>query len=142
MGNTELNEIIQVAEFRSALRKFLSQGERIAASNGITSQWYMLLLLIKGARDGSQRSTVTELTTRLHLAQHTVTELVSRAVQAGLIRRTVSKADRRVVHLRLSAKGEQLFQLLFEALRHDRQILAELLKDLGTVDRRDRGSHL
>ena len=41
--------------------------------------------MIKGAPDGSEQSTVTELADRLQLAQSTVTELVSRAEETGLI---------------------------------------------------------
>ena len=42
--------------------------------------------MVKGAPDGSEQSTVTELAERLQLAQSTVTELVSRAEEAGLDR--------------------------------------------------------
>jgi DNA-binding MarR family transcriptional regulator len=135
VGDPVLDEIIRVAELRSGLRQFLSQSERVAASQGITSQWYTLLLMIKGAPDGSQRSTVTELRSRLHLAQHTVTELVKRAVQAGLILRTSSRTDRRVVFLSLSKKGERVFDQSFEALRNDRRLLTELVQGAGAEGR-------
>ena len=131
MRNLQLDDVMQTAEFRAALRQFLSQSERIAASRGITSQWYLLLLMIKGAPDGSQRSTVTDLTDRLQLAQHTVTELVTRAFRAELIRRTRSKTDRRVTYLTLSEKGERVFAESFEDLRIERQRLRELVQRLG-----------
>jgi DNA-binding MarR family transcriptional regulator len=132
VGSPELDEVIRVAGFRAALRQFLSQSERVAARYGITSQRYLLLLMIKGAPDGSQRSTVTELTTRLHLAQHTVTELVKRACRAQLVRRAPSKTDRRVVYLTLSEKGERVFAQSFEALQDDRRKLSELVEWLTT----------
>ena len=45
---------------------------------------------------------MTELAERLQLAQSTVTELVSRAEEVGLVMREQSAADGRVAHLRLS----------------------------------------
>src|SRR5215831_12303093 len=70
-----VSEAIQVATFRSALRSFLRSSEQIARENGLTPQRHLLLLMIKGSPDGSERSTITELTDRMKLAQSTVTEL-------------------------------------------------------------------
>ena len=61
-------DIIAVAEFRSALRHFLRRSEKIARQSGLTPQRYTLLMMIKGAADGSEQSTVTELSERLQLA--------------------------------------------------------------------------
>ena len=97
-------EVVQVAEFRTALRRFLRRSERIARQSGLTPQRYLLLLMIKGAADGREQSTVTELADRLQLAQSTVTELVSRAEETGLVTREQSAADGRVAHLRLSRR--------------------------------------
>jgi DNA-binding transcriptional ArsR family regulator len=80
-------DAIHVASFRGALRNFLRASEEIAQSNGLTPRRHLLLLMIKGAPDGSERATIGELTERLALAQSTVTELVKRAEQAGLIER-------------------------------------------------------
>src|SRR5436853_6991858 len=93
------------AEFRSALRRFLRRSERVARASGLTPQRHLLLLMIKGAPDGREQSTVTELSERLQLAQSTVTELVSRAEEAGLVAREQSQTDARVAHLRLTEDG-------------------------------------
>ena len=98
---------MRAAEFRSALRRFLRRSERIARSSGLTPQRYLLLLMIKGAPDGSEQSTVTELAERLQLAQSTVTELVRRAEEVGLVERETSAVDGRVAHLRLTDEGER-----------------------------------
>jgi DNA-binding MarR family transcriptional regulator len=119
-----------VAEFRVALRRFLHQTERVARECGITPRWYLLLLLIKGAPDLSERSTVTELAERLHLAQSSVTELVDRAEQAGLVRREPSPADGRVAYLRLTAEGEERFAEAFQSLASERRALREAIADL------------
>src|SRR5919201_6677663 len=102
-----IDDVANVAEFRAALRKFLRRSERNARQSGLTPQRYLLLLMIKGARDGSEQSTVTELAERLQLAQSTVTELVRRAEQVGLVVREQSSRDGRVAHLRLTAEGER-----------------------------------
>src|SRR6266536_6171834 len=100
-------EVVAVAEFRAALRQFLRTSERVARQSGLTPQRYLLLLMIKGAPDGSEQSTVTELSERLQLAQSTVTELVRRAEQIGLIERAQSNSDGRVNHLRLTEEGDR-----------------------------------
>ena len=79
------SEVARVADFRAALRAFLRKSERNARQSGLTPQRYLLLLMIKGAPDGSEQSTVTELAERLQLAQSTVTELVRRAEETGLV---------------------------------------------------------
>ena len=84
---------MEVAEFRAALRRFLRQSERVSRMYGLTPQRYQLLLMIKGAPDKSEHSTVTELADRLQLAQSTVTELVMRAEEIGLVVREASPRD-------------------------------------------------
>ena len=123
-------EAARVAEFRVALRRFLHGTERVAREVGITPRWYLLLLLIKGAPDLSERSTVTELAARLRLAQSSVTELVARAEQAGLVRREPSSDDGRVVYLRLTAEGEELLGQAFESLAAERRALREAIAEL------------
>jgi DNA-binding MarR family transcriptional regulator len=120
----------RVAEFRVALRRFQHGTERVAREIGITPRWYLVLLLIKGAPDLSERSTVTELAERLHLAQSSVTELVARAEQAGLVTREPSADDGRVVHLRLTLEGERRFAQAFESLAAERRALREAVADL------------
>jgi DNA-binding MarR family transcriptional regulator len=127
----EVVEYVRVAEFRAALRQFARGSERAARRWGLTPQRYQLLLMIKGAPSGDERSTVTELAQRLQLAQSTVTELVGRAEEAGLVRREQSTADGRVAHLRLSAEGERLLGGAFAELEADRQRLAEAFARLA-----------
>lgn len=123
-------EAIEVASLREALRAFMRESELIVQANGLTPQRHLLLLMIKGAPDGSERSTVTELTARLRLAQTTVTDLVRRAEQAGLIAREQSGADGRVAILRLTAEGERRLARSFHAHETERQRLRAMLKKL------------
>ena len=114
---------MRAAEFRSALRRFLRRSERIARSSGLTPQRYLLLLMIKGAPDGSEQSTVTELAERLQLAQSTVTELVRRAEEVGLVERETSAVDGRVAHLRLTEEGERRLAKAVTRLTGERDAL-------------------
>src|ERR687885_764860 len=121
----ETSRVVEVAEFREALRRFLRQSERVARQSGLTPQRHLLLLMIKGAADGSEQSTVTELADRLQLAQSTVTELVRRAEEAGLLEREQSAADGRVAHLRLTPEGESRLARAFTELQTERRELRE-----------------
>jgi DNA-binding MarR family transcriptional regulator len=125
-----VSDFSNVAEFRAALRLFLRRSERAARQSGLTPQRYLLLLMIKGAADGSQQSTVTELSQRLQLAQSTVTELVSRAEDAGLVQRSPSSADGRVAHLRLTTEGERRLLRAFIDLDAERAQLRDAFSHL------------
>jgi DNA-binding MarR family transcriptional regulator len=120
-----------VADFRAALRRFLRQSETISRKCGLTPQRYLLLLMIKGAPGGGEHSTVTELAERLQLAQSTVTELVMRAEEAGLVKRDLSPMDARVAHLRLTAEGEERLRKSFTHLATERSQLRDAIAHLG-----------
>ncbi len=123
-------EAIAVAALREALRGFLRESELIAQACGLTPQRYLLLLMIKGAPDGSRQATVTQLAQRLQFAQTTVTDLVSRAEQAGLIQRERSEDDARVTILRLTAEGERRLSRSFRAHATEREHLRTMLEQL------------
>lgn len=125
-----VDDVVTVAEFRAALRHFLRRSEQIARKSGLTLQRRLLLLMIKGAPDGSEQSTVTDLAERLQLAQSTVTELVRRAEEAGLLRREQSADDGRVAHLRLTAEGERRLANSFTSHATERRELQEAFRHL------------
>src|SRR6266516_1999547 len=118
-------EAARVADFRAALRQFLRITERNARGAGLTPQRYLLLLTIKGAPDHSEQSTVTELSERLQLAQSTVTELVRRAEDTGLVERERSSVDGRIAYLRLTAEGERRLASAFTSNESERRALLE-----------------
>ncbi len=128
-----VNDVMAVAELRAALRQFLRRSERVARQSGLTPQRYLLLLMIKGAPGGDEQSTVTQLSERLQLAQSTVTELVRRAEEAGLVAREQSQTDARVAHLRLTAEGERRLMLSFTELETERAQLRDAFAQLDAA---------
>jgi DNA-binding MarR family transcriptional regulator len=125
----------RVAEFRTQLRRFLLRTEAVTSGSNLTPQRYDLLLMIKAADRDGNGVRLTDLCDRLQMKQTAVTELVKRTEQAGLIGRHRSADDGRVSLLRLTAEGERRLVGVFEALRDDRQSLAESFAELAELFR-------
>jgi DNA-binding MarR family transcriptional regulator len=122
------NRYVPAAQFRAALRLFLRQSEEIARAAGLTPRQHLLLLQIAGSPAG--RTTVSELVEKLALTQSAVTELVQRAEQAGLVGRTGSLDDGRVVHLSLTSDGEAKLAVAHDALGRERAELRRVIDGL------------
>jgi DNA-binding MarR family transcriptional regulator len=122
------NPYAKAAEFRAALRRFLRTSEDAAREAGITPRQHLLLLQIAGCAD--RRATVSGLVDKLALTQSAVTELVQRAEQAGLVRRTTSPDDGRVAHLFLTPAGELRLAEVHLALRSERAELRRVVDEL------------
>jgi len=120
---------MRVASFRVALRRFFRVTEVAARDSGLTPRQYLLLLLVKGSPDGTEQTTVGSLCKRLHLAQSTVTELVSRAELAGLVSATQSETDGRVSEIRLTEDGEKRLADCFSRLADERRTLRDALAE-------------
>jgi DNA-binding MarR family transcriptional regulator len=122
------NPYTSAARFRAQLRGFLRQSEDLAREHGLTPQQHALLLQIAGTDSG--QSTVSELVSTLALTQSAVTELVQRAEAADLVERTQSEHDGRVVHLSLTALGQERLAAVHEALGPERSALRAVLEKL------------
>jgi DNA-binding MarR family transcriptional regulator len=103
----------------------MRSSERIAREEGLTPSRYLLLLMIKASERG--RSNVTELAERMQLTQSTVTELVTRAESAGLLKREQSEDDARVFWLRLTPDADARLARAVARNGHERRRLLELL---------------
>ena len=128
-GRLAYEELVRAAAFRAELRRFLRKTVEVTSQFGLTAERYDLLLMIRTAENESGIP-LTALCDRLHLRQTAVTELVKRAVTAGLVERRASPEDRRVRLLRLTPEGERRLSETFNALREDRRSLAEVFHDL------------
>ena len=103
-----------LAAFRYALRQFLRFSEEAAVAAGITPQQHQALLAIKGF-PGRDRITIGELAERLQLRHHSAVGLTDRLVAEKLTARRRDSADRREVHLVLTARGESVLEKLSAA---------------------------
>ena len=130
-----LEQIVRIADFRAALRTFLSRSEQASRGSRLTPQRYLLLLMIKGAPDRSERLSITQLAKRLKLSTNSVTELVARAEQAGLIYRESSPDDGRVVYLKLTHEGERRLREALAASEEHRREFVNALEELAALYR-------
>src|SRR3954453_12547101 len=126
MDAPSLAEFREGAQLRGALRKFLRVSERIAREEGLTPSRYNLLLMIKTTPES--RSTVTELADRMQLTQSTITELVTRAEAAGLVRREQASEDARVYWLQLTAVAEERLARVVARNGPERNRLLDLIQ--------------
>jgi DNA-binding MarR family transcriptional regulator len=76
---------------------------------------------------------VTELAERLQLAQSTVTELVSRAEEIGLVERERSSEDGRVAILRLTPEGDRRLAQVFTSNARERETLSRAFEQLQST---------
>jgi DNA-binding MarR family transcriptional regulator len=125
-----LERVMQIAEFRAGLRQFLRESEDVARRWGLTPQRYLLLLQVKGAPDGTERLSFTALAERLKVSPNTVTELVTRAEQVGLVQRERSGGDQRVVFVRLTEEGERRLHGVLEETDEARRELIRSFDEL------------
>lgn len=123
------DELLALANFRYTLRRFLSFSEQASAELGLTPQRYQALLVIKTYRAGRHIS-VGELAEQLMIRDHSAAELVSRLVQAKLVRRKNDPADRRRSLVVMTPFGDrrlsQLASVHLEKLRASREAFLNL----------------
>ncbi len=99
-------ELSALALFRFALRKFLAFSEQAAADLGVTMQWYQALLVIK-THAPEDHISVGGLAEQLMIRDHSAAELVSRLVQAKLVRRKTDPGDRRRSLIVMTRAGDR-----------------------------------
>jgi DNA-binding MarR family transcriptional regulator len=118
------------AALRAALRQFSQASERTLHQHDLTTERYELLLAIKDAEGDPGQATVSALTSVLGVAQSSITQLVRRVEDAGLLRREVSGNDARVRYLHLTKRGERQLARAVTDLRQERSRLATVLGQL------------
>jgi DNA-binding MarR family transcriptional regulator len=122
------NHYRAAAAFRAELRRFLRRSEDCARRHGLTPRQHLLLLEIAGSDGGT--ATVSDLVGLLSLTQSAVTELVQRAEAAGLVERTLSKADGRVFNLSLTPLGQDRLDAVHGQLGPERAQLRRVIDSL------------
>jgi DNA-binding MarR family transcriptional regulator len=115
--------------FRASLRRFQRWSEDQAAAAGLTRAQHQLLVAVKG-HPGDMAPAVGELAGYLLLRPHSMGELVNRAEEAGLVRRSPDPRDARVVRVDLTRKGDRLVTELTEPHLAELRNLAAALDGL------------
>ena len=121
-----------LARFRYALRKFLRFAEEAARAAGITPLQHQLLLAVRGFGPGLP--SISDLAEQLQQRHHSVVELVGRAEEAGLVRRSVDASDARRHLVGLTDEGRRRLSELYATNRAElgrfRREMSELLREL------------
>lgn len=116
----------RLAAMRYLLRRFLRFSDAAARAAGLTPQQHQALLAIKGF-PGRDSVTVGELAERLQIVHHAAVGLVQRMVDARLLRKQPSLADKRQVWLAVTPRGERLLEDLTHAHRAELARIGESL---------------
>jgi len=128
----------QLASFRHALRGFLRFSEAAAAEEGLTSQHYQAMLILRGWPEG-EPLTIADLAQQLLIKHNSAVGLVDRLTGEGLVVRERSSVDRRKVHLRLSPRGRQVLARLAAMHRNELRRIGPIMKRFFAELSQDRG---
>jgi len=125
----EVDAIVETIIYLYTESRRLTKG--MASQFGITGPQLTVIKLLE-TFDNLSLSSLSE---RIRAQNSTVTGIIDRMEREGLVRRERSTVDRRVVHIRLSDKGQKLAkQIQVEPMEIFREALASLsqadLKDL------------
>lgn len=102
---------------------------RIAALNDLSLTQLRLLAILR-----SGRPRMAELASNLGLDRSTVSGLIDRAVARGIVERSANPSDGRVVHIQLTAAGQNLADRLSADMA---DAVTQLTGRLGGAERAD-----
>jgi DNA-binding MarR family transcriptional regulator len=123
-----------LADFRFALRRFVSFSADAARETGLSPQQHQALLALK-AYPSDMEVTVGDLAARLCIRHHSAVGLVNRLAARNFVRRIRSSRDRRHVYLELTTLGESLIARLSATHRDElKRIAPELRRLLHELD--------
>lgn len=119
-GTISTREYQARAQFRYQIRRFLRTSEQEARMAGLEPQQHQMLVALKGLPADCQ-PTIGELARRMMIQHHSAVELVDRLAQRGMLKRSRSGLDRRLVYLALTPKGERVLARVSLRLRGELQ---------------------
>jgi DNA-binding MarR family transcriptional regulator len=123
-GDPDLGLVDALAQLTFAVQGALG---RIAAGHDLSIVQIRLLGILR-----DRRPTINELARLLQLDKSSVTGLVDRAQERGLVRRTASALDRRSVQVTITAAGQELVNAGTQAFEAE---IALLVADLSPAAR-------
>jgi DNA-binding MarR family transcriptional regulator len=124
-----------LACFRYILRKFLRFSKNLLRTSRLTPEQYETLLAVK-AFSSREGMTIVQLSDRLQVEHHSAVFVVDRLVAHRLVVRRVGATDRRVRHVLLTRKGEQVLSKLATGHRRElRKHGADIIRQLDGLKR-------
>jgi DNA-binding MarR family transcriptional regulator len=115
----ELAHLRRMAEFRYQLRRFLHVSQMATEQMGLRPQQYQMLQCVVGMPDGME-PTIANVAKRMLLKHNSAVELVDRAIEKDLLRRSGDALDHRRILLRVTPQGERILASL--AAIHTREL--------------------
>jgi DNA-binding MarR family transcriptional regulator len=110
MTRTDEPDYERLFNFRKELRRFLHGSEAAARAVGLTPAQHQLLLAIKG--HAGNPPTIADVAEDLMLRHDSVSELIRRAADAGIVDRQIDREDHRLTRLHITASGQSLLRQL------------------------------
>jgi MarR family transcriptional regulator, organic hydroperoxide resistance regulator len=127
-SRTEVDSIVETIIYLYTESRRLTKG--MASQFGLTGPQLTVIKLLESFDNLS----LSSLSERIRAQNSTVTGIIDRMEREGLVRRERSTVDRRVVHIRLSDKGQKLArQIQVEPM----EIFRDALASLTQADLRD-----
>jgi DNA-binding MarR family transcriptional regulator len=127
-SRTEVDSIVETIIYLYTESRRLTKG--MASQFGLTGPQLTVIKLLESFDNLS----LSSLSERIRAQNSTVTGIIDRMEREGLVRRERSTVDRRVVHIRLSDKGQKLAkQIQVEPM----EIFRDALHSLSPADLRD-----
>ncbi|MCD8502047.1 MAG: MarR family transcriptional regulator [Bacillaceae bacterium] len=131
MNKTIKEQSQQVSNIEKSLRMVAEvvkqKGREILTQFPITPPQFVALQWLHECGD----MTIGDLSTRMHLACSTTTDLVDRMEKNELVERVKDTNDRRVVRIHLLDKGSTI---ICEVIKKRQDYLSEVLKHLSTTE--------
>lgn len=111
----ELWQLVKLVSDRygARLQQHKSKSPKAARLEGMTVQQFQYLQVI----GNHQEITVGEMAKRFQVRSPTATSILNRLVELGLIQKTPSHSDRRVLHLRVTGQGKTILKIQEDAFR-------------------------
>ncbi len=119
-----------LALVRAELRAFAHFTEKVTGAAGLTPQQHQILLALRASEGGTL--TIGQLATTMLTRPHSISGMADRLAALGLVERVRVASDRRRVHLRLTAKANEVLASLGKVHKAELQRIRPLLTALLT----------
>ncbi len=125
----DTEDYAQLAAFRAAMREFLFFSEQAAAAQGLTTQHYQAMLILRGAPEGVP-VTINDMARQLLIKHNSAVGLIDRLALEGLVVRERSLVDGRKVELHLTKQGRSVLASLAGTHRRELKRIAPLMEQI------------